>query len=59
VRPGDILLAVEGKQVASTGDMLNLIAGLEPGVRARLTLMRQNRESTVSVTVGKRPRVSP
>lgn len=58
VRPGDILLAVEGKPVASTGDMLNLIAQLEPGAKARLTLMRQNREAKVDVTVGKRPRQS-
>ncbi len=59
VRPGDILLAVEGKSVNSTGDMLNLIAQLAPGAKARLTLMRQQRESTVDVTVGKRPRPSP
>lgn len=56
VRPGDILLAVEGKAVTNTSDMLNLVAGLAPGARAKLKLMRQNRESTVDVTVGKRPR---
>ena len=56
VRPGDILLAVEGKPVANTGDMLNLVAQLEPGAKATLKLMRENRESTVDVTVGKRPR---
>jgi serine protease DegQ len=59
VRPGDILLAVEGKIVKNTGDMLNLIAQLAPGAKATLKLMRQNRESTVDVTVGKRPRPSP
>jgi serine protease DegQ len=59
VRPGDILLAVEGKIVKNTGDMLNFIAQLVPGARAKLKLMRQNRESTVNVTVGKRPRPSP
>ena len=59
VRPGDILLAVEGKIVKNTGDMLNLIAQLAPGAKAKLKLMRQNRESTVDVTVGKRPRASP
>jgi len=59
VRPGDILLAVEGKSVKNTGEMLNLIAQLAPGAKARLTLMRQNRESLVDVTVGKRPRPSP
>jgi len=56
VRPGDILLAVEGKPVANTGEMLNLVAQLEPGAKAKLRLMRENRESTVDVTVGKRPR---
>ena len=59
VRPGDILLAVEGKSIKNTGEMLNLIAQLAPGAKARLTLMRQNRESKVDVTVGKRPRPSP
>lgn len=59
VRPGDILLAVEGKSIKNTGEMLNLIAQLAPGAKARLTLMRQNRESMVDVTVGKRPRPSP
>ena len=59
VRPGDILLAVEGKSIKNTGEMLNLIAQLVPGAKARLTLMRQNRESMVDVTVGKRPRPSP
>jgi serine protease DegQ len=59
VRPGDILLAVEGKIVKNTGDMLNLIAQLAPGAKAKLKLMRQNRESTVDVTVGKRPRPPP
>jgi serine protease DegQ len=59
VRPGDILLAVEGKAVKSTGEMLNLIAQLAPGAKAKLTLMRQNREATVDVTVGKRPRPKP
>ena len=59
VRPGDILLAVEGKAVSNTGEMLNLIAQLAPGAKAKLKLMRQNRESTVDVTVGKRPRPKP
>ncbi|MGJ9418402.1 Do family serine endopeptidase [Massilia sp. CMS3.1] len=59
VQPGDILLAVEGQNVKNTGDMLNLIAQLAPGAKARLKLMRQKRESTVDVTVGKRPRLSP
>jgi serine protease DegQ len=56
IRPGDILLAVQGKPVASTAEMLNAIAGLTPGAKATMTVMRKNREAKVDVTVGKRPR---
>ncbi|GAB3441539.1 Do family serine endopeptidase [Massilia solisilvae] len=56
MRPGDILLKVEGKPVANTSDMLNLIAQLQPGGKARMTVMRKNRESVLDVTVGRRPR---
>ena len=56
LRPGDILLAVGGKPVASTAETLNLIAQLVPGQKATMTVMRKNRESALDVTVGKRPR---
>lgn len=56
MRPGDILLKVEGKPVGNTSDMLNLIAQLQPGGKARMTVMRKNRESVLDVTVGRRPR---
>lgn len=56
MRPGDILLDVEGKKVGNTTDMLNLIAQLPPGGKARMTVMRKNHKATLDVTVGKRPR---
>jgi serine protease DegQ len=59
MRPGDILLAVEGEQVNSTADLLNMISQLQPGQQATLTILRQNQESKLSVQIGKRPRVKP
>lgn len=56
IRPGDILLTVQGRAVANTSEMLTLIAQLTPGARAQMTVMRKNRQSTLDVTVGKRPR---
>lgn len=56
MRPGDILVAVEGKPVSDTTDMLNLIAQLTPGNKARMTVQRKSQESTIDVIVGKRPR---
>ncbi|QGZ40649.1 serine protease DegQ [Pseudoduganella flava] len=55
MKPGDILLSVEGKPVRDTNEMLNLIAQLEPGGKATMRVLRKNREADLSVTVGKRP----
>jgi serine protease DegQ len=55
VKPGDILLSVDGKPVADTNSMLNLIAQLVPGGKAKMTVLRKNKETTLNVTVGKRP----
>jgi serine protease DegQ len=59
MRPGDILLAVKGRKVGNTSDMMNLIAALPPGEKAPMTVMRKNRETTLAVTVGRRPRQAP
>lgn len=53
--PGDILLTVEGKAVGDTTEMLNLIAQLPPGGKAKMTVLRKNREAALDVMVGKRP----
>jgi serine protease DegQ len=59
MRPGDILLSVDGKKVGSTNDMLNLIADLPPGGKSKMTVMRKSRQATLDVTVGRRPRQTP
>ncbi len=58
VKPGDVLLAVEGRQVTDAQTVLELIAGLEPGRTGRLTLWRGNQNVDVNVAVGRRPRPS-
>jgi serine protease DegQ len=57
MRPGDILLAVEGKPVADTADMLNLISQLKPGSKTKMTVMRKNQESMIDVIIGTRPKI--
>src|SRR5581483_2096528 len=56
VRPGDILVGVEQKQVVDSTNMLNLIAALEPGKTATLKILRNREEMQVKGSVGKRPR---
>jgi serine protease DegQ len=55
MKPGDILLSVEGKAVNDTNDMLNLIAQLPPGEKATMRVLRKSRETDLAITVGKRP----
>ncbi|MGQ0526215.1 MAG: Do family serine endopeptidase [Betaproteobacteria bacterium] len=55
VRAGDVLVAVNGKPVARSSVMLDLIAALTPGQEARLTVMRERRATELVVTVGRRP----
>jgi len=56
IKPGDVLVEVEGAAVRDAVGMLNLIAQLTPGNAGRLKLVRQGQAIEVSVTVGKRPR---
>jgi serine protease DegQ len=55
IKPGDILLSVDGKDVHDTNEMLNLIAALQPGGKATMRVLRKSRETDLAVTVGKRP----
>ena len=59
MKPGDILIAVEGKPVTDTTEMLNLIAQLKPGANARITVMRKNQRAALDVLVSKRPPTKP
>ena len=52
VRQGDVVLGVDGRTVDSARDLPRLIADLEAGQGARLTLWRDGAEIELSVAVG-------
>src|SRR5438128_4755535 len=56
IKPGDVLLEVQGKPVADPAAMLNLIAALAPGAAAKVKLKRQGQDVDTSITVGRRPK---
>ena len=57
MRPGDILLSVDGNMVNNTTDLLNMIAQLQPGQKASLGILRKTQEASLDVKVGTRPRL--
>jgi Do/DeqQ family serine protease len=56
VKPGDVLLEIEGKPVADPTSMLNLIAALAPGNSAKMRLKRAGKDLNANITVGRRPK---
>jgi serine protease DegQ len=56
LKSGDVLLAINDKEISDSSSMLNLIAVLKPNENAVLTIARAEKEIKVNVTVGKRPK---
>ena len=55
IKPGDIVVAVDGKQVRDPDSMRNLIVALVPGKQTTLNLKRGQTELELQVQIGKRP----
>ena len=55
IRPGDVLLAVDGKAVRDPQAMLDLIAALKPEERVAFKLRRDKGIVEPQVRIGKRP----
>jgi serine protease Do len=51
IRPGDVVLAVDGHVVDHYGDLSTRISAMRPGSRATLTLWRDRTDHTVQVRV--------
>ncbi len=53
---GDLIVAVDGQPVMTFGDMLGyLIKNKSPGDQVTLTVLRDNTEEEVTITLGRRP----
>ncbi|MSQ65791.1 MAG: PDZ domain-containing protein [Limnohabitans sp.] len=56
IRPGDVLLAIDGQPVKTVAELLARVSALKPGQVARVTVMRQNDTIEMSVIPGQRPK---
>ena len=55
IKPGDILVAIAGKPMTHSSDVLNLVAELPPGEKVTITILREEKEMSVDILVGTRP----
>ena len=56
MKPGDVLLEVNGQKVGDVVALLNSIAQTNPGEEAKVALLRKGKGVTLKVQVGKRPK---
>ena len=59
IRPGDVIVEVAGKPIATVSELLTSVAGLKPGEATRFRLQRRDDGVDVNVTPGKRPKPRP
>ena len=56
VKPGDVLIAVNGNPTKDVRQLLNQIAQIAPGNDAKLKILRKDKELELTVQTGKRPK---
>ena len=54
MKDGDIILAVDDKEIEDASDLLHAIADKTPGSQATLTIWRDGKKQNVTVTLGER-----
>jgi Do/DeqQ family serine protease len=57
LRAGDIVLAINGKKVADSNDLINQTTALKPGTRAEFSVRRSSELKKITVLLGERPTV--
>lgn len=57
--PGDLIVAVNGAEVASPENLQRLIGAMRPGAEVSLTLLRAGREKNIAVRLEPRPAQYP
>ena len=52
---GDIIVAIDGMSISSVEELRDAIAAHEPGQQVRLTVFRDAKKKSVTVTLGRQP----
>ena len=52
IKPGDVILAVNGKPAPTADVLVSILADLHPGQKVPVKLLRHGKEPTVTVTLG-------
>ncbi|HAY11100.1 MAG TPA: 2-alkenal reductase, partial [Thauera sp.] len=59
IRPGDVLIELDGAAVRDPKTMLDMVAALPPGREATFRIRRGGQEIELGVEIGRRPTPQP
>ena len=57
LKPGDVLISLNNESINDVRDLLNRVAGIEPGTEVNCKIIRKEKEMGLSVKIGKRPKL--
>ncbi|HEX7124470.1 MAG TPA: DegQ family serine endoprotease [Thermodesulfobacteriota bacterium] len=55
MRQGDVIVGFQGKPVEDSSQLPSIVAGVKPGTRAEVRVIRNGRPETLTVTLGRMP----
>ncbi|TDD55218.1 S1C family serine protease [Saccharopolyspora elongata] len=55
IQPGDVIVTFADRPVRTVEDLLALMRGVEPDQRVQMTVIRQNQEKQLAITIGENP----
>ncbi len=59
LRSGDVIVEVEGQRTAEVHDLQRVVADIDPGKTARITVLREGRRQVLPVKIGEMPSDEP
>ncbi len=54
IKPGDVVISIDGKRTESANELMFAVAGIEPGKKVPAKIIRNGKEMTVQVILAKR-----
>jgi serine protease Do len=56
LKAGDVVLGIDGKDIATTTDLSSRVAMIRPGTKAKFHIWRDNKAQDIEVTIGQQPK---
>ena len=59
IERGDVITSIDGAKVTDSNSLRNHVAALKPGTKAKIVVVRDGREQTLTATLGELPSSAP